>query len=277
LAQLARDGVPAVGLGSMDMDLTAPGAGAVLGSRLQPSDALVFVSALTPDKGKNIATLMRNLRMGEAVAVALAAQPVAQVVYVSTDAVYHDDANPVSERACCQPASLHGVMHMARERMLIETLRTSGTPLAILRPALLYGPGDTHNGYGPNRFLRLALAGQPISLFGGGAEQRDHVFIEDLTKLLSLVLAHRSAGVLNVATGQSASFAEIARLAVETSRSVSRVLTTSRANPTTYRHFDVSARIAAFPVFRFTSLKEGLSSMWQWLDEGKRLESIARP
>jgi hypothetical protein len=29
--------------------------------------------------------------------------------------------------------------------------------------------GDPHNGYGPNRFRRLAAAGQEIVLFGEGA------------------------------------------------------------------------------------------------------------
>ena len=259
LAQLARDGVPAVGFGSTDLDLTAPGADAGLASRLQASDALVFVSALTPDKGKDIATLMRNLRMGEAVAGALAARPVAHVVYISTDAVYRDDANPVSERSCCQPASFHGVMHMARERMLVETLRSPGVPLAVLRPSLLYGPGDTHNGYGPNRFLRLALEGKPITLFGGGEERRDHVFIGDVVRLTALVLAHRSTGVLNIATGRSTPFAEAARLAVEVSGSRSDIQPSARANPITHRHFDVSAVLAAFPTFRFTPLGDGLT------------------
>src|SRR2546428_337223 len=83
--------------------------------------------------------------------------PAAQVVYVGTDAVYDDDTNPVRESSPCQPSSFHGTMHLARERMLIETLRPARTPLAMLRPSLLYGPGDTHNGYGPNRFVRSAL------------------------------------------------------------------------------------------------------------------------
>jgi enamine deaminase RidA (YjgF/YER057c/UK114 family) len=30
----------------------------------------------------------------------------------------------------------------------------------------VYGPEDTHNGYGPNRFMRLAQAVEQISLFG---------------------------------------------------------------------------------------------------------------
>jgi nucleoside-diphosphate-sugar epimerase len=38
--------------------------------------------------------------------------------------------------------------------------------------------GDPHNGYGPNRFRRLAAGGEEIVLFGEGEERRDHVQVE---------------------------------------------------------------------------------------------------
>src|SRR5256885_1405531 len=74
-------------------------------------------------------------------------------------------------------------------------------PLAILRPTLLYGAEDPHNGYGPNRFRRLANAGADITLFGEGEERRDHVLIDDLAEIVLRVLKRRSTGTLNIATG----------------------------------------------------------------------------
>jgi len=44
-----------------------PAAGAQLAQRLRPRDVLVFLAALTPDKGRDSSTLMRNLAMGRAV------------------------------------------------------------------------------------------------------------------------------------------------------------------------------------------------------------------
>jgi UDP-glucose 4-epimerase len=41
-----------------------------------------------------------------------------------------------------------------------------------VRSTLIYGEGDPHNGHGPNRFRRLAAAGQEIVLFGEGEERR---------------------------------------------------------------------------------------------------------
>jgi UDP-glucose 4-epimerase len=258
--RLQQSGVAVDAMSSRDIDLTAPASVDQLAARLRAGDAVVFVSALTPDKGKDIATLMRNLQMGQHVCAALSRQSVAHVVYISSDAVYDDAANPVRETSCCNPSSFHGVMHLARERMLIETLRAAKVPLAILRPTLIYGPGDTHNGYGPNRFARTALKERRIALFGGGEEKRDHVFIDDVAAIVDLALTRRSTGVLNVATGQALSFRDAAQVVADTVGNVS-IEPSPRANPITHRHFDVSAVARACPGFRFRDIREGVALM----------------
>ena len=251
--QLGNDNVPVLGITRKEVDLLQDGAAKKLASLLRADDAVVFVSAIAP--ARNSAALMQNLVMAEQLIAALAAQPVAHLLYISSDAVYADDANPVTERSYRQPSSMHGMMHAARELMLKAEAKA---PLAILRPSLLYGARDPHNGYGPNRFRRLAQKGEPIILFGEGEEQRDHVDIADVARLTALVLAHRSRGELNIATGISTSFREIAELAVKLSGKSTEVRGTPRQNPITHRHFDVTACLKAFPQFRYTPLRDGL-------------------
>jgi UDP-glucose 4-epimerase len=252
--QLAADKVPMLALTRKELDLLKPQASATLQRLLRADDSVVFVSALAPTR--NNAMLIDNLRMAEAVCAALSAQPVAQLVYISSDAVYADDANPVMERSCQQPSSLHGAMHLAREIMLRATLKL---PLAILRPTLIYGAKDPHNGYGPNRFRRLAAKGETITLFGEGEEKRDHVHVHDVAALVSAVLQHRSIGALNIATGRSASFREVAgMIAALSSRSV-EIRGTPRQNPITHRHFDITDCLKAFPEFHYIPLRDGLA------------------
>ncbi len=251
--QLRNDNVPMLGLTRRDVDLLQDSAAKALAGLLRADDAVVLVSAIAP--ARTAAALMQNLVMAGQLIAALAARPVAHLVYISSDAVYADAANPVTERSCRQPSTMHGMMHAARELMLKTEAKA---PLAILRPSLLYGARDPHNGYGPNRFRRLAAKGEAISLFGDGEEQRDHVFIDDVARLVSLVLAHRSRGELNVATGQSASFHEVADLAVKLSGKSVEIHGTPRQNPITHRHFDITECLKAFPQFHYTPLREGL-------------------
>jgi UDP-glucose 4-epimerase len=260
---LAGQGVATVGLSSRDADLGRPESVDRLRGLVRPGDALVFISALTPDKGRDVRTLMRNLAMGEHVAAALEGAAPDHLVYISSDAVYEDAANPVRESSCCDPSTFHGLMHLARERMLAPAAQKAGCPLLILRPAAVYGAGDTHNSYGPNRFARTALAEGRITLFGQGEERRDHLYVEDLARLIGLGLGHRSAGVLNVATGRAASFGDVARLVAELCGREVRVEGQPRATPITHRHFDVAAALRAFPKFHPTAIRDGLAATLQ--------------
>jgi UDP-glucose 4-epimerase len=252
--RLITDKVPMLALTRNELDLLKPEASATLQRLLRADDSVVFVSALAPTR--NNAMLIDNLRMAETVCTALAAQPIAHLVYISSDAVYSDDANPVTEQSCQQPSSLHGVMHLAREIMLRTTLKL---PLAILRPTLIYGAKDPHNGYGPNRFRRLAAKGEAITLFGEGEEKRDHVHIDDVAALVSAALQHRSTGTLNIATGRSTSFREIAEMIAALSGRSVEIRGTPRQNPVTHRHFDITDCLKAFPEFHYIPLRDGLA------------------
>src|SRR6185503_4763993 len=182
-----------------------------LASYLTPETALIVTSALAPCK--DVPMLLANLRMMEAVLTAVKSCPVRHLVYVSSDAVYKDSPGLLSETSCAEPASLHGVMHLTREVMLKNEL--PDVPQVLVRPTLIFGPGDPHNGYGPNRFLRLAHQGEEIVLFGEGEELRDHIFIEDVADIVRRCVLHRATGIINAVTGIVTSFKVIAEMAAE--------------------------------------------------------------
>ena len=255
-AHLRDQGVETVCLTSDDIDLGAGAAADALADRLRPDDAVVMFAALTPDKGKGIDTMMANLKMAEAVCDALSRQPVSQVVYISSDAVYPMGEESVSEESCAAPGDLYGTMHKAREVMFQSTVQG---PLAILRPTLVYGAGDSHNSYGPNRFRRVAKADGKITIGGNGEETRDHIFVGDVARLIGMVLNHRSSGILNLATGRSMSFYDVAHLVAGQFGGTVEVICTERNAPITHRAFDIAATRKAFPDLDFMPLEEGVA------------------
>lgn len=243
-------------LARKEIDLLAPDAGANLQALLRPSDCLVFISAIAP--AKTVPVLMQNLRMAEAVCTACAGQALSHVLYVSSDAVYSDDANPVTEDSYMAPSTLHGMMHAARELMLKTSITA---PLAFLRPTLIYGADDPHGGYGPNRFRRQAEAGEPITIFGEGEEQRDHIHVDDVATLAALMIEHRSRGALNAVTGVSVAFNEIAHRVAAQFSGRAAVQSVPRPGPRPHllhRFFDITNCHKAFPRFQFTPLADGL-------------------
>ena len=256
--KLDASGATVAGLGRSKLDLVADGAAERLAGLLRASDALVVVSARAPCKTP--AMMLENIRMMASVCAALAQRSVAQLIYVSSDAVYADGPLPLTEASPAAPTSLHGAMHLAREQMLLAS--AGPTPLALLRPTLVYGAADPHNGYGPNKFRRQANRGEAIVLFGEGEERRDHVDVDDIAEIVRLVLAHRSAGVLNIATGTVASFRAVADKAVALSSRKVEIKGSPRHGPMPhngYRPFDPAATLKAFPGFRYTAIDAGLA------------------
>lgn len=254
--RLARERVPVLALGRKEIDLAATDAAERIGRLLQPEDAFVAVAARAPCKDSDM--LLENIAMARAMARALAKSRVAHVINISSDAVYADTPVPLTEGAPAAPTTLHGVMHLARELIFQSEVKA---PLAILRPTLLFGPKDPHNGYGPNRFRRLAARGEEIVLFGEGEERRDHVFIEDAAELIVQVLMRRSTGVLNIASGEVRSFREIADLAARLSGKPVPVRGTPRSGPMPhngYRPFAIADTRRAFPDFRFTPFEAAM-------------------
>jgi len=257
---LEANGIAVRAIGSKALDLTAEGAADGLVSELLDGDVVVMAAGLTPDKGRDIGTLMKNLRMAENVCGALGRVKPAQFVYISSDGVYDARfSSLLNEESTCEPTDLYNLMHTAREKMLGQACHAASVPLAIVRPCAIYGPGDTHNSYGPNRFIRTARKDGKITLFGGGEESRHHVFFEDVAKIVMLCVLHGSSGIINAITGKAVSFREVAEMIIAAGNREVALECLPRGTPVTHRNFDLTGLVRAFPDFSATPLAVGIA------------------
>lgn len=251
-------GVTVIGHSSATLDLRRPEAFGALDDACDPETALVLLSALTPDKGQSVDTFMTNLTMVANVSRDLDRHRPGLCAYVSSDAVYGFDVNPVDETTPTAPSGYYALAKYASERLIQLASAAAGTPLLVLRLTGVYGPGDPHGAYGPNAFARSLTKEHGLRLFGDGEEERDHIYIDDAAQIIGSLVAARATGVFNVATGESRSFGDI----VETIRTLVpyRVQVTSvpRKGPITHRHFDIGRLRQAVPEVVFTPFKDGL-------------------
>jgi UDP-glucose 4-epimerase len=255
--------VECLSLSSKEVDLSDIRSTQKLLSILENRDILVFISAITPDRGKDAKTLLKNLTMVDHFCAILDQVNLSHVIYISSDAVYAENVNPIREIASASPDSFHGLMHLNREFMLTTSLKSRQIPLMILRASIVYSHQDTHNSYGPNRYFRTASQDKLIKLFGDGEEKRDHIWVRDLSRLVALSIEKKSTGILNVATGLSPSFKEVANKVAELCGDAVKIECSTRQNPITHRHFDITKIHKMFPGFYMTDWQTGMEQVYQ--------------
>jgi nucleoside-diphosphate-sugar epimerase len=173
-----------------------------------------------------------------------------------------DSDGPLVEKSIKAPQTLHGLMHLTREIFLQSS--TLQNHLCIVRPTLIYGARDPHNGYGPCSFLRLARKNEDIQLFGAGEELRDFIHISDVAQVIAKILMKGVVGQLNIASGILNSFAEVARTVLEITNSKSKIFENPRigAMPHNgFRPFDISNLKTFMPTFKPIPIYQGLKIM----------------
>lgn len=141
--------------------------------------------------------------------------PVARVVLASTRQVYgRPRYSPVDEEHPVQPVDTNGIHKLASERYHLLYHEVHGLPVTVLRLTNTYGPRQliAHARQGFIAwFVRTALLGGTIDLFGGGTQVRDMTYVDDAVDALVLAGARDGAAgrVFNLG-GARSSLLEIA-------------------------------------------------------------------
>lgn len=244
--------------GKKQIDLKKKNSFKKLKSKIKINDIIVFISAEAPVK--NLQMLKNNIDICINFCKSTEKEFIKKLIYISSDAVYSDLDKKINENSDTSPTSLHGVMHLMRETMLKAKFDEK---LCILRPTLIYGLGDTHYGYGPNRFLKLAKKNKDIVLFGKGEEKRDHIYIKDLINILFECINGKSTGIFNIASGEVKSFYELAKEIINKSKSKSKIFFSKRKGKMPhngYRPFNIKLIKQKFKKIKINSIDKGLQS-----------------
>ena len=126
--------------------------------------------------------------------------PGVRVVYAGTRQVYgRPDRLPVDENHLVRPADINGVNKAAGEYYHLLYNNVFGVRASSLRLTNVYGPRQLikHNRQGfIGWFIRLAIEGREIQIFGDGSQLRDFVYVDDAAD------AFLRAGATDVCDGE---------------------------------------------------------------------------
>ena len=131
-----------------------------------------------------------------------------RVVFASTVTAYgFTDNLPVSEATAENPESFYDLHKFFVERQLVLATKLNICDGVSLRLANVYGPSSANSSANDrgilNKIIGLALAGDIVSLYGGGNYIRDYIYIDDVVDAFILAsISSKSVGeVFNVGSG----------------------------------------------------------------------------
>jgi UDP-glucose 4-epimerase len=124
---------------------------------------------------------------------------------------------PVSEETPADPRGIYEISQLSAEMICRTYTRIHGVRTVPLRLTNVYGPRAQmrHSHFGVvNWFVRLALEGRPIPVFGTGRILRDFLYVDDCVEALAAVAAQPAAvgEVVNVGNDRASTFLEVAEI-----------------------------------------------------------------
>ena len=127
----------------------------------------------------------------------------------------------LAENHPAEPLSLYGVHKLTAEKYYNLYHNNYGIKTVIFRIANPYGEKQQmkHSKYSiPGWFLRMAMEGKTIKIFGSGEQLRDYIHISDLTLafLLAGITEKTNGKIYNCGLGKSTSFKNMVETIVKT-------------------------------------------------------------
>jgi UDP-glucose 4-epimerase len=210
-----------------------------------------------------------NIEATQILLEACVGRSIERVVYASSSSIYGDNVGlPMREDALPQPVSPYGVSKLAAEQLCYLYHVNHGVPAVSLRYFTVYGPRQRPD-MGFHIFLRAAILGTPITVYGDGEQTRDFTFVADA---VSATIAAATRGVpgrvYNIGGGSRVSINQVLDMIGRVS-GCRPVLHGDSAQKGDMRHTyaDTSRARADLGFAPAVGLEEGLAAELKWLTE----------
>jgi UDP-glucose 4-epimerase len=176
---------------------------------------------------------------------------------------------PLRETGLPAPVSPYGASKLASESYCNAFRSTYGISTLALRFANVYGPYCAHKTNAIPLFLKAALSGAPIMVYGDGEQTRDFVYVDDICQgIIAACERQEVTGVLHLGSGRETS---VNKLVSIMSRSLGRKLNIeylpSRPGETKRSSLSITAAREQLNYDPQIDIEEGVQRLHRWLVE----------
>ena len=132
-------------------------------------------------------------------------------VFASSGAAVGEVEPPIHEEMTPHPVSPYGASKLSGEAYCSAYFRTFGVETAALRFGNVYGPLSNHKNSVIAKFIKRAMRGEVLEIYGDGTQTRDFIYIEDLVRAIRLAATAQTVGgeTFQIATNAETSVQEM--------------------------------------------------------------------
>ncbi|MDA3791341.1 MAG: NAD-dependent epimerase/dehydratase family protein, partial [Desulfobacula sp.] len=105
---------------------------------------------------------------------------VKRFIFASSGAPAGECEPPIHEELAPHPVSPYGASKLAGEGYCSAYFKTFGIETIPLRFGNVYGPGSGHKNSVVAKFIKQAMKGETLEIYGDGTQTRDFIYIDDL-------------------------------------------------------------------------------------------------
>jgi len=136
---------------------------------------------------------------------------VPRFVFASSGAPAGEVEPPIHEELPSHPVSPYGASKLAGEGYCSAYKHSFGIDTVALRFGNVYGPGSLHKSSVVAKFIRRALNGETLEIFGDGTQTRDFIYIDDLIEAAMLAATIKDIGgeTFQIATNRETTVGEM--------------------------------------------------------------------
>lgn len=137
-------------------------------------------------------------------------------IFASSGAPAGECEPPIHEELPPHPVSPYGASKLAGEGYCSAYFRTFGVETVCLRFSNVYGPLSSKKNSVVAKFLKSALEGKTLEIFGDGKQTRDFLYVEDLVRAVRLAGTVDGIGgeTFQIATSQETTVGEMTELLI---------------------------------------------------------------
>ena len=195
---------------------------------------------------------------------------VKKFILASSGAPLGEQLPPINEEKVPKPISPYGASKLAGEGYCSAYFGSFGLNTIALRFGNVYGPRSTHKASVVAKFIKQALAGETLVIYGNGSQTRDFIYIDDLVNAIFAAASVDTGGeVFQIATHRETTINEIAEMlkAIIESKAGNAVNLTyaeERAGEVKRNFSDISKARRILGWEPKWSLEEGLKATVEW-------------